>query len=69
MNDLERIGEEIRTELTARGRSAREALRRSREPVRLCGTAVRAASIGRSGRKRRPCWPRQTRRLGRWSPS
>lgn len=42
MNDLERLGEKIRADLTARDAAREEALRRSRELVRLCGTAIRA---------------------------
>ncbi len=42
MERLEAIGEEIRSDLSARDAARDEALRRSRELVRLCATAIRA---------------------------
>jgi translin len=42
MDRLEVIGEEIRADLSARDAARDEALRRSRELVRLCATAIRA---------------------------
>jgi len=42
MERLEAIGEEIRADLSARDAARDEALRRSRELVRLCATAIRA---------------------------
>lgn len=43
MEQLESIGERIRADLSARDGARDEALRRSRELVRLCATAIRAA--------------------------
>ncbi len=42
MERLGVIGEEIRADLSAQGAAQDEALRRSRELVRLCATAIRA---------------------------
>lgn len=42
MEPLEAIGEEIRADFSARDAAREEALRRSRELVRLCATAIRA---------------------------
>ncbi|MCS7178274.1 MAG: haloacid dehalogenase [Anaerolineae bacterium] len=42
MERLEALGEEIRADLSARDAARDEALRRSRELVRLCATAIRA---------------------------
>lgn len=42
MERLEAIGEDIRADLSARDAARDEALRRSRELVRLCATAIRA---------------------------
>jgi len=43
MESLEILGETLRADLAARNAARDEALRRSRELVRLCGTAIRAA--------------------------
>jgi translin len=43
MDQLETIGETIRADLTARNEAREGALRRSRELIRLCATAIRSA--------------------------
>jgi len=43
MNDLEAIAERIRADFTARNDVRDEALRRTRELIRLCGTVIRAS--------------------------
>jgi translin len=43
MNDLEAIAEHIRADFTTRNDVRDEALRRTRELIRLCGTAIRAS--------------------------
>ncbi len=43
MNDLEAIAERIRADFTTRNDVRDEALRRTRELIRLCGTAIRAS--------------------------
>jgi translin len=43
MDQMEAIGERIRADLSARNRARDEALRCSRELIRLCATAIRSA--------------------------